>query len=261
MNSTKTSLPRFLFALGLLALGANANDLSINQKEYFEKPGFNLLVFSNAYEGLFSDAKISGVEIIHHGVRTATNGDVRLHATPEQWDINPVLKERKINRDEQSIEAFLHYPQHDFNFSVKAIRKGEQLAISVNLPKPLPKNLEGKAGFNLEFLPSAYFHKSFLMDDTSGYFPVYPGGLKEISDKVAPVALAKGNQLTLAPEDNLRRVQIQSNTQLELYDGRGKAQNGWFVVRSLLPANKTGSVLEWTLSAATEKNWLRPVVL
>lgn len=98
------------------------------------------------------------------------------------------------------------------------------------------------------------------MDETTGYFPVYPGGLKEISDKVAPVALAKGNQLTLAPEDNLRRVQIQSNSQLELYDGRGKAQNGWFVVRSLLPADKTGSVLEWTLTVH-RKNWLREPVI
>lgn len=143
------------------SVAAIDNSLTINDREYFEKPGFNLLVFSNAYEGLFSDAKISGVEIIHHGLRTATNGDVRLHATPEQWDINPVLKERKINRDEQSIEAFLHYPQYEFDFSVKATRQGDNLLISVNLPKALPKNLEGKAGFNLEFLPSAYFHKSF----------------------------------------------------------------------------------------------------
>ena len=89
------------------SVAAIDNSLTINDREYFEKPGFNLLVFSSAYDGLFSDAKISGVEIIHHGLRTATNGDVRLHATPEQWDINPVLKERKINRDEQSIEAFL----------------------------------------------------------------------------------------------------------------------------------------------------------
>ncbi len=258
---TKSLKLNLLFAGMLACSQLSAKDLEITQQDYFEKPGFNLLVFSNAYDGLFSDAKISGVEIIHHGVRTATNGDVRLHATPEQWDINPVLKERKINREEQSIEAFLHYAQYNFDFSVKATRKGDNLLISVNLPKALPKNLEGKAGFNLEFLPSAYFHKSFLMDETTGYFPVYPGGLKEISDKVAPAALARGNQLTLAPEDNLRRVQIQSNTQLELYDGRGKAQNGWFVVRSLLPANKTGSVLEWTLSASTEKNWLREPVI
>src|SRR5690606_31943760 len=86
--------------------------LVLNDKDYFEKPGLNVLVFSNWYDGLFSDAKTSGVEIIHHGERTVTNGDVRLNATPEQWDMTPMFKERKVNRDEQSIEAFLHYPDH-----------------------------------------------------------------------------------------------------------------------------------------------------
>lgn len=62
----------------------------------------------------------------------------------------------------------------------------------------------------------------------------------------------------LAPEDTERRVSIQSaSTPLELYDGRGKAQNGWFVVRSKIPANKTGVVIEWKIDAATVKNWIR----
>ena len=56
----------------------NKNGLIINTRNYFEKRGVNVLVFSNGYNGLFSDSKISGVEIIHHDVRTATNGDVRL---------------------------------------------------------------------------------------------------------------------------------------------------------------------------------------
>ena len=53
---------------------------------YFEKQGLNVLVFNNWYNDNFSDSKISGIEIIHHGIRTATNGDVRLNPTPEQWD-------------------------------------------------------------------------------------------------------------------------------------------------------------------------------
>lgn len=234
------------------------DDLTLNDKDYFEKPGLNLLVFSNWYDGLFSDAKISGVELIHHGERTATNGDVRLNATPEQWDMTPLFKERKVNRAEQSIEAFLHYPDHQFEFSIKVRKSEAGVLLTVNLPKPLPKALEGKAGFNLEFLPSAYFHKAFLMDDTAGNFPVYPTGLKEINGKAAPVALAQGSRLVLAPEDELRRVTISSDeVPLELYDGRGKAQNGWFVVRSKIPANKTGAVIEWQIEASVKKNWVR----
>ena len=242
-----------------LALPAQAkDDLTLNDKDYFEKPGLNVLVFSNWYDGLFSDSKTSGVELIHHGERTVTNGDVRLNATPEQWDMTPMFKERKVNRQDQSIEAFLHYPDEQFDFSIKVIKNAAGVRLTVNLPKPLPNSLEGKAGFNLEFLPAAYFHKSFLMDDTAGGFPVYPTGLKEINDKANPVALAQGQHLVFAPEDNERRVSIHSTSApLELYDGRGKAQNGWFVVRSKIPANKTGAVIEWQIDAATVKNWVR----
>jgi endoglucanase len=251
------------FALTLALLTSahtHAKDgrLELNDKEYFEKQGLNVLVFSNWYDGLFSDSKISGVELIHHGERTATNGDVRFNATPEQWDPIPTFKERKINRDDQSIEAFLHYPDHNFDFSIKVKQNAAGVRLTVNLPKALPKALEGIAGFNMEFLPAAYFHQAFMMDQTAGIFPVYPSGPKEINGKVEPLALAQGQHLVMAPSDAMRRVSIESfGSPIELYDGRAKAQNGWFVVRSKIPAGKTGTVVEWQLNADTVKNWVR----
>lgn len=254
-----------VIALGLLlSTPAVAKDdrLAINDKDYFERQGLNVLVFSNWYDGLFDDSKISGVELVHHGERTATNGDVRLNATPEQWDAIPKFKERKINRDEQSIEAFLHYPDHNFDFSIKVRQHQSGVRLTVNLPAPLPEALVGRAGFNLEFLPAAYFHQAFMMDDKPGIFPAYPSGPKEINGKVAPLTLAEGQHLVLAPSDSERRVSIESfGTPLELYDGRAKAQNGWFVVRSKIPAGKTGSVIEWQITADTLKNWIRKPVI
>jgi len=232
--------------------------LVLNDNDYFEKPGLNVLVFSNWYDGLFSDSKTSGVELIHHGERTATNGDVRLNVTPEQWDIIPQFKERKINREDQSIEAFMEYPDQHFSYSIKVKRNEQGVRISINLPQPLPHALEGRAGFNLEFLPAVYFHKAFMMDATTGTFPLYPSGLKEINDKVVPQLMAQGQHLVLAPDDIEQRVSIESATvPLELYDGRSKAQNGWFVVRSKIPAEKSGTVIEWQLNADTIKNWIR----
>jgi hypothetical protein len=242
---------------------AESVDLQLNDKDYFETRGLDVLVFSNWYDGLFSDSKISGIELIHHGVRTATNGDVRLNATPEQWDAIPEFVERKVDRQNGSIEAFLRYPAFDFDFSIRARVEGTAVLLSVRLPKPLPSELEGRAGFNLEFLPAAYFEKTFAMDDGFGAFPLYPGGPREQNDVLAPQPLARGNRLVLAPDDPERTVISSSpGAPLSLYDGRAKAQNGWFVVRSLLPANRAGTVLEWTLEARTLKRWLRePVVL
>jgi|GEM_PF-3352468 len=143
-----------LTAFLLLLPREERSTLRLNDLEYFETRGLNILVFSNWYNDLFSDSKISGIEIIHHEVRTATNGDVRLSPTPEQWDPIPQFLERRVDRSAQSIEAFLRYPSHDFAYSIRAKAREGGVVISVNLEQPLSETLEGLAGFNLEFLPS-----------------------------------------------------------------------------------------------------------
>jgi endoglucanase len=245
------------------ALAGN-DDLKLNDSGYFEKRGINVLVFSNWYDGNFSDAKISGIEIIHHGVRTATNGDVRLNSTPGQWDPVPELISRKISPETNFIEAFLKYPKYEFTYSIKTEARDGGVYISVNLDKPLPEVLNGKAGLNLEFLPSAYFEKTYLTDEGSGVFPLYPGGpmfLKQsgVSD---PHPFAKGKKLVLSPEDPATGITIQTmDGELLLFDGRNQAQNGWYVVRTLIPAGRSGKVIEWFLTANTIDNWTRSPVI
>jgi hypothetical protein len=60
--------------------------LTINEKGYFEKPGLNVMVFSDYYP----DGHQTGVTVIQHGLRVAANGDLRLETSPGQW--SPVLK-------------------------------------------------------------------------------------------------------------------------------------------------------------------------
>ena len=137
----------------------SSHKLILSEKEYFETRGVNMLVFSNWYNGLFSDSKMSGIELIHHEVRTATNGDVRLSPTPTQWDPIPTFVDRKVDMVSQSISANLKYPEFNFNYTIKAVPEGDGILISVNLEKPLPEELVGKAGFNFEFLPATYLRK------------------------------------------------------------------------------------------------------
>ncbi len=249
--------------LALFAAGtAAAAPLTLNDRGYFETRGVNVLVFSNVYDGLFSDAKIAGIELIHHGVRTVTNGDVRLSPTPGQWDPVPQLVERRVDPAGQSIEAHLRYPE--FDYVVRAEAQGDSVVLSVNLSQPLPAALVGRAGFNLEFLPPAYFHKTFLMDQRSANFPLHPSSAmtKSADGTLAPSPLAAGTTLVLAPEDPTRRLTLTALTgELSLYDGRNTAQNGWFVARTLIPANKTGRVVAWSLTAHSVPNWIRPPVI
>jgi endoglucanase len=252
---------------GSPAAGASApaeSGLALDAREILTRRGLDVLVFSNSYDGNFSDAKIAGIELIHHGVRTATNGDVRLSPTPEQWDPVATLKSRQVHPESGRIEVRLAYTSPAFEYSVVAEPRDGGVALSVVLDQPLPRELEGKAGFNLEFLPSAYFGKTYALDAATGTLPLYPTGPtgRGVDGKPVRLPLAEGQQLVLAAEDAERRVSIDGQgARLSLYDGRNQAQNGWYVVRSPIPAGARGKVLEWVVRASVVPGWSRRAVI
>jgi hypothetical protein len=253
-------------AIGFVAAtaGAQQPDFRLTDAEYFDARGASVLVFSNWYSGMFSDSKLSGVEVIQHGVRIATNGDVRLSNTPEQWDPIPVMAERRVDRGADRIVTSLSYPDYQFTYHVAVQAEAAGVVVSVNLDHAVPAALEGLAGFNLEFLPSAYFRRMYLMDGNGGGFPRHPTGpmVRAAGGALEAAPLATGNTLVLAPEDPVHRVTIISrHGSLSLYDGRNRAQNGWFVVRGLLPAGATGTVLEWSITPNRIGGWLRTPVI
>ena len=256
-----------------------APDLKLNDKEYFETQGVNVLVFSNTFSGGFNDEKNSGIEIIHHGVRTVQGGAVRLNKTPEQWDLVPASPRRTVDSVNQSIEVAMRYADYDFDSRVVVAAKGKAVEIAVYLDKPVPEFLAGKAGFNLEFLPSQYWGKTYIMDGRPNRFPRYAvsqtqavsndekprqfKGFRTYDDRgtgefVDPLPLETGHNILIAPDAPERMIKITSDdATLELYDGRMIAQNGWFVLRSVLPAGKTGKVVTWIVEPHAIPGWIR----
>src|SRR3990172_3189788 len=97
--------------------------LKVNDLEYFETQGVNVFVFSNQYNGMFFDEKTAGIEIIHHGVRTATGGAVRLQHTPEQWDLVPQVVDRKVDKVNNTINVELSYKDLNFNSKISVTAK------------------------------------------------------------------------------------------------------------------------------------------
>jgi len=256
-----------------------AQDLELNDREYFERQGVNVLVFSNSFNGGFNDEKDSGIEIIHHGVRTVQGGAVRLNNTPEQWDLVPKTVSRKVDREKGSIEVTMRYDDYDFDSRVVVTAKGKAVEIAVWLDKPVPEKLAGEAGFNLEFLPSQYWHKTFTMDGRLGRLPRYAAsqtitrpnsekprqfkGFKTYDDRgtdrfVDPCPMETGHSIVMASDTPERMIRISSNdAELKLYDGRMLAQNGWYVLRSVLPKGKTGKVITWTVEPNAIPGWIR----
>ena len=160
----KQTLFSVLFLILTISRFSTAQELKLNNLEYFETQGVNVLVYNNLFTGGFNDEKNAGIEIIHHGVRTVQGGAVRLSNTPEQWDLVPEIYNRKVDKAANSISSNLRYKDYDFESRVVVTSKGKGVEISVYLDKPVPKGLEGNAGFNIEFLPSQYWGKTFLMD-------------------------------------------------------------------------------------------------
>jgi len=205
-----------------------------------------------------------------------------LQNTPEQWDLIPTVVDRKVDKKNNSIDVVLRYKEYDFDSRVNVSAKDDGVIISVYLDKPLPEKLEGHAGFNLEFLPASYFEKTYLIDGRPGVFPLYPSSRTEVqpvakkipqyaghttfddrgrNEFIVPKPLASGKTIVLAPEDPERYVKIQSRDEIMLFDGRNLAQNGWYIVRSLLPARKSGKVLEWYVAPNAIPNWKRAPVI
>ena len=257
---------------------SDSGTFEINERGYYEAPGVNVLVYSNIYNGVFCDEKTAGIEIIQRGVRIATGGGVRLMNTPEQWDIYPTMTERSIDTLQGIISCRFNYPDYNFRYGITARQEGKGLRVSVDLEEPLPSELEGKAGLNMEFFPASYYGKTYLVDGQSEIFPRYPSsetemrpldekipqfwGLSTFDDRgrkefIVPKPISKGHTIVVAPEDESLRVLFSSEDELNLFDGRNLSQNGTFVVRSFLPAGKSGTVLEWYLEPTPNSGWIR----
>nr|HPR62408.1 cellulase N-terminal Ig-like domain-containing protein [Prolixibacteraceae bacterium] len=120
----------------------------------------------------------------------------------------------------------------------------------------------GKVGFNIELFPGHIFGKSWLMDGQTGIFTQQANGpVVKDQDHFITQALAKGKVFTMVPENDLQRIKFESKGELALYDGRGNHNNGWFILRETLAANKTKGALEWVVSPNVDKNWkYKPVI-
>jgi hypothetical protein len=259
---------RHLLSFSLLATlashASSAAPLHINALDYLDTQGLSVLVYQNQFHPVFRDQKLGGIEMILHGERIATDGEVRLLPTPEQWDAVPTFTERRHGAAADQLVAYTGYPNLGLRYRIEVTAEADGFRIAVHLDQPLPASLVGKAGFNLDFLPTAYFGKSYAFDESPGLFPRHPDGpmVRGAEGTAQPQPLGSGHRLVLAPEDPLIRVSIVADDgSLSLFDARNRAQNGWFVVRGLIPAGRTENALVWHVRPNVIPHWVRaPVV-
>jgi len=260
---------------GYISTGQNTQKLQLNDLGYFEIQGLNVMAFQDIYP----EGHQGGVGIIQNGERVATNGDLRLEATPGQWQPIPKQGKRIVDKANNLIKVTLTYPDSSknkkgfnpifypdlyFNYDVTVKAEGNSIRVTVDLDRPLPKAFIGKVGFNFELYPTVLFGKAWYLDNQSGIFPRQPNGPTsvDINGEAQATPYATGKRLVIAPESDLQRMVIESkNADILLLDGRNKHNNGWFVVRSVVPEGATKKAIEWVISPNAVAEWkYQPVV-
>ncbi len=169
--------------LWLLAQSQTAQTFQILPEGYFNCQGIDVMAFSDFYP----EGHQGGVCVIMNGQRVATNGDIRMEATPGQWQPVPKQKSRRIEDGKiitdlcypdssRHLTGFnpMVYPDYAFNYQVRVESQGASIVVTVDLDKPVPDFLAGKVGFNMEFFPGRLFGKPWVMDDQTGIYPQQP---------------------------------------------------------------------------------------
>ena len=181
-----TILKKTFFVIALFSIQTmNAQTFQLNADGYFQAGGTDVMAFNDFYP----EGHQGGVSVIMNGKRLATNGDIRLEATPGQWQPVPKQLSRKVE-DGRIVTTLCYpdssrhltgfnpmvYPDYQFTYTVSVEAKGQGILVTVDLDKPVPDFLLGKVGFNLEFFPGELFGKPWLMDNQSGIYPQQPNG-------------------------------------------------------------------------------------
>lgn len=280
-----------LISFTIITAQSEKKGLVIGEAGYFEMPGLNVLVYNNT----FPEGHQGGVEIIQHGSRVATNGELRLSPTPGQWQPIPKLgvgyEARGVSPQEVGLESRIVdsennmismpcsypdssrmrqgfnpiiYPDLHFKYNVSVKAEGSSFTITVDLDEPLPEDWIGRVGYNLELFPGDLYGKTYFMDDNAGTFPRQANGPTYLNDEneAEQVPLAEGNELVVAPESDLLRMVVKSDgPSMQLIDGSMKHNNGWFTIRSLVPAGAAKGAIKWTVSPNVIPGWIdKPVV-
>lgn len=292
------------FLLTTISVCMFAQQFQLNSAGYFNCQGVDVMAFNDFYP----EGHQGGVSVLMNGHRIATNGDIRMEATPGQWQPVPKQLSRKI--EDNSIVTTLcfpdstrHltgfnpmvYPDYVFNYIVKTEAQGNSIVVTVDIDKPVPAELQGKVGFNLEFFPGWLFGKPWVMDGQSGIYPQQPnsplaftkqnlgfdgnfhdgkqpladpkqlngkGYSPLIADDIISEPYAVGRKFTSRPDDPYSKLTVESLTgNLKLYDGRMNHNNGWFVLRSEIAPGATKGAVKWIITPNVVPGWLYTPVI
>ncbi len=222
--------------------------ISLNDKEYFEGPGFSFLVFHNNYEVGYQ----GGLQMIENGERVLDSGDLLLVPKPGQRPASQRVLRRVVDRAAGTATVFGDLGDLG-GYRLVCRADGSRMAITLALDEPVNWSRFAQGGFRIALYPGTYLDRSYQSDSASGVFPHQYGGR---------ILVASTSRLRVAQEDALHTVLIaRPGGALSLIDQRQGSPQPWFVVLASLTPGSAEKEVTVEITPAIHPEWRRPPVI
>jgi hypothetical protein len=230
------------------AAPAGAPRIVLNEKEYFEGPGFFFLVYHNNYSGMQGGLQLAqnGDRLLDSGALVVTGRDGRLSAR---------VQRRVVDRAKATATVFGQISGLNLGYQLISRTDGERMFVKVKFDAPLDWTKVREAAFQIYAYPPAYFLKSVQGDSATSIFPRQYTGRRTLFT-------SKGI-LRLAQEDPLRTVTLRRRDggALRLEDDRSSHPTGWFLIAAPIEQGSNHTEFELEIRPTINPKWRRPPVI
>ncbi len=237
----------------MLALSFNAaasDRIVLNDKEYFEAPGFSFLLFHNNYQVGYQ----GGLQMIQNGERLLDSGD--LYLVPKAGsarDVQMRALRRVADRANSSATVFGEVAD-GASYQLVCRTDGERILIALKLDRPVDWNVYAQAGFRITLFLGAYYNKAYNADAEAGIFP------RQFTGET--VLVRSTRRLRIAEDDPARTVLFnRSGGTLTLLDRRAGSPESWFTVAAPIAPGSKDTEVEVAITPAIDPAWRRPAVI
>lgn len=238
-----------LALVALPALCASETKIGLNEKEYFEAPGFSFLVFHNNYQV----GHQGGLQMIQNGERLLDSGDLFLAPKIGRDEAGLRVLRREVDRANSTATVFGEIAGGS-GYRLICRTDGQRILITLRLDRAVDWSRFDAAGFHMAVYTGAYFLKSFQGDAGGGIFPRQYTGV----DALVPST----HRLLIAQEDPLRSVLVtRSDGELTLIDERRDGPEGWFEIVAPLKPGSADTEVNVAITPSIDAAWRRPPVI
>jgi len=238
-----------LVLIAAVAVFAATPQIALNEKEYFEGPGFSFLVFHNNYQVGYQ----GGLQMIQQEERLLDSGDLFFDPPRGGESFERRVLKRESDRPNSAATVFGQIMPSQAGYRINVRTDGARMFITLVLDKPVDWAKAGQAGFQIYLYPGAYYEKSFQSDQGNGVFP---------RQYFEPVLVRGAHWLRVAGEDKLRSFTIRRDGgTLDVTDSREGGPETWFAVRAPISKGSTETEVRVEITPSIDPDWRRPAVI